>query len=310
MLEVVQWDGLECVALRNSAVALLVTRSVGPRVISVGLADGPNILAALPDAQLACPDVGPWTFYGGHRLWVAPEVPARTYLPDDHPVAIEQSGRALSITQPADASGIQKSLRISLPEAAAPIVVVDHALLNHGRWPVECAAWAITQLPPDGTALIPQTQSRVDAAGVLPNRTLALWPYTDVTAPELLWGNRVIRLRGPLASGPLKLGWPNHDSWLGYAHGDVLFIKQARYAPGSAYYDQGSSSQVYANARFMELETLGPRTTLAPGATLTHREVWSLYPTRLADVSEAGVLSVLEGCNLAHTARYLEETSA
>jgi hypothetical protein len=308
MDQIVRRHGLECVALGNGAVSLLVTRSVGPRVISLALGDGPNILAELPGATLDCPGAGAWTFYGGHRLWAAPEEPARTYLPDDRPVAIAQSGRSLVVVQPVDESGLEKTLRISLPEAAAPIVVVEHGLTNRGRWPVECAAWAITQLPPDGTALIPQTQARADAAGVLPNRTLALWPYTDLAAPELGWGKRLIRLRGPL-SAPLKLGWPNHEGWLGYARGDTLFIKQARVIAGAAYYDHGSSSQVYANARFMELETLGPRTTLAPGATLAHREVWSLYRAGIADDSEAAALAMLADIDLDRTARYLEEAN-
>jgi hypothetical protein len=308
-MDAIVWrHGLECLALGNDAVSLLVTRSVGPRVISLALGDGPNILAELPGATLDCPGAGAWTFYGGHRLWVAPEVPARTYLPDDRPVAIERSGRSLVAVQPADESGLEKTLRISLPEAAAPIVVVDHELTNRGRWPVECAAWAITQLPPDGTALIPQTQAPADASGVLPNRTLALWPYTDPSAPELRWGRRLIRLHGPLGA-PLKLGWPNHEGWLGYARAGTLLIKQARYSSAAAYYDHDSSSQVYANARFMELETLGPRTTLAPGATLAHREVWSLHRAEIADGSEAAALATLAGIDLDHTARYLEEAN-
>ena len=309
MAEIARRGDLECVALGNGAVSLLVTRSVGPRVISLALGGGPNLLAELPGARLDCPGAGPWTFYGGHRLWAAPEVPARTYLPDDRPVEIEQNGRSLSVIQPADESGLQKSLRISLPAADAPIVVVEHGLANRGRWPVECAAWAITQLPPDGTALIPQTDAPADAAGVLPNRTLALWPYTDLGAPEIGWGRRLIRLRGPVGA-PLKLGWPNRDGWLGYARGDTLLIKQARYIPGAAYYDQGSSSQVYANAWFMELETLGPRTLLDPGAALAHREVWSLHRASIADDGEAAALTAIADCDLARPARYLEDISS
>ena len=79
------------------------------------------------------------------------------------------------------------------------------------------------------------------------------------------------------ADGPLKIGWPNPSGWLAYHWGDMLFVKQALYEPEATYFDFGSSSECYACSKFMELETLGPRTLLEPGQSVTHQEVWRLF---------------------------------
>ncbi|NJN80537.1 MAG: hypothetical protein HC797_08735 [Anaerolineales bacterium] len=39
----------DCVELKNDAISLLVTQSVGPRIISLRFVDGENILAELPN---------------------------------------------------------------------------------------------------------------------------------------------------------------------------------------------------------------------------------------------------------------------
>lgn len=77
--------------------------------------------------------------------------------------------------------------------------------------------------------------------------------------------------------GALKIGFPNPAGWLGYAIENTLFVKHAAYQPDETYFDRGSSSQCYCDPRFLELETLGPRTNLAPGESVTHRELWTLY---------------------------------
>ena len=47
-------------------------------------------------------------------------------------------------------------------------------------------------------------------------------------------------------------------------------------APGD-YPDFGCSFETFTNADFLELETLGPLATLAPGESLTHTERWTAF---------------------------------
>lgn len=271
------YAGYDCIKLENEALALWLTRSVGPRIIGLALQGSNSLLALLPDLKAECPGAGTYSFRGGHRLWYAPEDLRRTYLPDDEPLTITDLPNGLHVTQPVEApTGIQKALTITLPDAEAR-VIVDHTLSNHGSDLLDLAPWAITQLRPGGIAILPQAVGPADEYGLLPNRHIVLWPYTPVNSPHLRWGDRYLFIEARMKEGALKVGWPNPAGWLAYAVEGTLFVKQATYEPEAVYLDRGSSSECYCCADFIELETLGPRTTLAPGQSVTHRETWTLY---------------------------------
>ncbi len=263
----------ECVSLENGVLKLLVTQSVGPRVLSLQFMGSENLMAELPDNVADCPGTGTLHFYGGHRLWHAMEIPARTYLPDDDPVEISMLENGLKATQQTEAkTGLQKSIEIQLmPDSAH--VTLTHRLTNHGLWDVTCAPWAITQLKPGGLAIYPQ--AKVDT-GVLPNRSLTLWPYTDMTNPNVHWGSNFILLQAKMKSA-FKIGFPNPRGWQAYWLNGTLFVKHAEYNAQAEYYDTGCSSESYCIDKFIELETLAPITTIVPGGTATHVETWDLY---------------------------------
>jgi hypothetical protein len=272
-METEKFLGLECYPLENGPLKLLVTRSVGPRILSFGFRDGENLFAEVPDTVIDVPGGDAFHFYGGHRLWHAPEEPRRTYLPDDAPVDIVPSENGLMVTQKTETqTGLQKTIEVRLP-GESPQVVITHHLTNHGLWPVTCALWALTQLKTGGTALLPQVHQDT---GVLPNRSLALWPYTDMLNPNVRWGSNYVLLDAELDS-PFKIGFPNPRGWLAYWWNGMLFVKRAAYDVNAEYDDFGSSSECYCDHRFIELETLAPIRTIAPGETATHIETWELY---------------------------------
>lgn len=294
-----RFAGYECVRLENDALALWVTRSIGPRIIGLAFQGGTNLFAELPDETLDYPGERGFSFRGGHRLWHAPEDPRHTYIPDDEPVTITDAEDGILVIQPVEVqTGVQKSLTVILPGQEARIVV-DHTLHNRGRWPVELAPWAITQLKPGGVAVLPQATAPADEYGVLPNRHLVLWPYTQINSPHITWGDRYVFVAATMESGALKIGFPNPAGWLGYALGDTLFVKHAVYRPDAAYFDRGSSSECYCNLRFLELETLGPRTGLAPGQAVTHRETWTLYAGVSLRPDETTVQELVDDLGLA-----------
>jgi hypothetical protein len=296
-MKVVDFAGLECAELQNDVLTLLVTRSVGPRVIALWLKDGENLFAELPDTTLHSTKWGRFHVYGGHRLWHAPEVPSRTYLPDDKPVRITPVKNGLRVIQETEpTTGIEKSMIINLPNRA-PKVIIQHILTNRGVWPVECAPWAITQLRCGGTAILPQVTTCIDMDGVQPNRSLTLWPYTDIQSPELYFGNRYIMVKSCPGSTPIKLGYPNRRGWLAYQLGNELFVKYAPYEADGDYFDMGASSQCYCNPEFLELETLGPRVTIAPGASVSHVEVWQVFrniPDSLCEETVCDLVNALK----------------
>jgi hypothetical protein len=276
-VKTVEFRGFECVELSNGILTLLVTQSLGPRIISLQYREKGNIFAHLPDSTIECPGVGDFHFYGGHRLWYAPEEPARTYLPDDAPVTITLEGDRLTALQDIEpATGLQKKIEVHL-HPDKPLVEVDHSLLNHGPKPMTCAPWAITQLKPGGVGLLPQTKDFFQGNDKLPNRQINLWPYTQIDSPHIRLGDALVEVRAEMQTGALKLGYPNRRGWLGYAVDGLLFVKRARYQPERDYYDFNSSSECYCSPEFLELETLGPVETIQPGGSIAHREAWEIY---------------------------------
>ncbi len=290
---------LDCLELKNSSLELLITKSVGPRLIRLSLLGQENLFAELPDLTLECPGEGPLTIWGGHRLWHAPEVKRRTYLPDKQPLSCTEIENGVEVVQPTEPqSGIQKSIKITLPDQSAS-VIIDHTLKNEGLWPVELAPWAITQMKPGGVAILPQAQGKADPDGVLANRRLNLWPYTDINSPFIQWGNRFIFIRATMQKESLKVGFPNPVGWLAYHRNQTLFVKRAAYQVQADYFDFGSSSECYCNAEFLELETLGPRTTLAPAQHVTHRETWQLYANvQFDEITEENAQHLVEELGL------------
>jgi hypothetical protein len=275
----------DCVVLENAHLQLLVTRSVGPRIIGLNVPGRPNLLAGLPNATVTRPDGQVYHFYGGHRLWHAPEQMPRTYYPDDAPVEITPDQHGVLVTQPIELpSGLRKSLHIAL-SPDSPRLAVTHQLTNLGQWPIECAPWAITQFRTGGIAILPLS---AQDSGLLPSRRLALWPYTDMSCPQAHWGRDFIWLESPMTAS-FKIGFSNPRGWLAYWLDDCLFVKFANYQPNDPYYDFGSSSECYCNDTFLELETLSPICQIQPGATVAHVETWQLFQDIAAPRTEADI---------------------
>jgi hypothetical protein len=293
-METTKFLDLTCLRLKNDSLELLVSQSAGPRLIWLSWPGSPNLMAELPGVTLDCPGAGSMHLWGGHRLWHAPEIKRRTYLPDHDPLTVSEIEHGVKLVQPTEGpTGIQKTMQITLPNSAAT-VVIDHTLTNQGMWPVELAPWAITQLKPGGVAILPQITGHADPDGVLANRRLALWPYTDIRSPHIQWGNRYIFIHANMTENALKVGWANPAGWLAYHLDNTLFVKQAAYQPQADYLDWGSSSECYCRAEFIELETLGPRATLAPGESTTHRETWQLFANVPFEPTEDNAQALVE----------------
>lgn len=250
----------------------------GPRITGLRMGDGENILAELPGLVIDRPGGEPFTFLGGHRLWLAPEVPGITYQPDDDPVNMTSEAGHLRVRGEPDPNGIVREIDVSC-ESIDGAIAVDHRIINVGDSPIETAAWAITQFPADGAAILPLGAEPVDAGGYQANRSVVLWPYTDPGSEEFTWSRDAVVVEG--SSGPKqKVGVENKNGWVAYQRGPMLFAKWAALQEtDDQYVDRGASVQVYRDHRFIELETLGPIRRLVRGDALHHREVWRVIET-------------------------------
>jgi hypothetical protein len=207
---------VDTVTLENENLSLQVARMFGPRIVSVCFNGGANLLAELLDVVTERPDGKLYHFYGGHRLWLAPEDPIRSYGLDDMEMEILQTGNNLLVRKPVEPeTGIGKSMQITLADGEAKLTIT-HSLVNLSLEPVSCAPWAITQLRTGGVAILPQVLTQTK---LLPNRALALWPYANISSSQVSWGNRFILVRSEKQTAPRysnRRPWHNlrpHPRW-------------------------------------------------------------------------------------------------
>lgn len=277
-IEKTQYRGWQnCYRLSNDLVDLIVTADVGPRIIRFGFLGEPNQFKEF-ESEVGKTGGEEWRSYGGHRLWHAPEAMPRSYAPDNFPVEIKLGDGWLHAIQPVEAqTGIQKEMEIFLDEAAAHVTVL-HRLRNLGVWSVELAVWCLTVMEPGGAAIVPLPPRGAHPENLLPTSILALWAYTDLTDPRLIWGRQHLLVRqDPDIPKPFKIGASVPDGWVAYARADNLFLKKFEYQPDMIYPDMGCSFESWTNHEMLELETLSPLVYLDPGAEVEHTEDWYLF---------------------------------
>lgn len=277
-IETVAYGGWsECLRLSNDEIELVITLQVGPRVIRFGFVGGQNEFAEYPE-QMGLTGGEEYRAYGGHRLWIAPEVVERTKHPDNLPVEWTQEGEGVRVTAPVEErTGIQKSIYFWLNPERNHVHLI-HRITNHNIWPVRLAPWALSVMAPGGRAIVPQEPYRPHPDFLLPVRPLVLWGYTDMSDPRWRWGKRYIQLyQDAAATTPQKFGALNTLGWAAYHNGDRLFLKRFPYDPGAEYPDFGCNCEFFTNPRMLEVESVGGMVTLQPGESVTHDEHWYLW---------------------------------
>jgi hypothetical protein len=133
--------------LSNGSVELIVTADVGPRILSYVFRNGENLLYEV-DGDAGKTGGSEFRLYGGHRLWVSPEVD-RTYYPDNPPVSVSQQGNATRFTARREelppGTHLQKELEIELPTAGSH-VQITHRVRNADTHSTSLAPWSPTML--------------------------------------------------------------------------------------------------------------------------------------------------------------------
>jgi len=239
----------------------------GPRIVSLRRGDSPELLAKLGDEHALEHPGGIYRFHGGHRLWAAPEYPEITYANDDHKVKVSFQDGRVNLLGPPDGAGLTKSIFVSRNDDS---LLIDHRITG-GDQSRQLAAWAITQFPLGGTAILPFVG---DDTGPRPNRSLVLWPYTNLNDPRLRFmeGGALITSDDGL---PLKLGFGPMPQRLGYFREGWLFMKENHSIPGETVPDFGATNQVYVGQGFCELESVGELVDVSEQAAFLS-EIWSV----------------------------------
>lgn len=279
-----------CYRLSNGQIEMVVTADIGPRIIHFGLLHGENELRVIAE------DAGQtggesFRFYGGHRLWIAPEDARRTYMPDNRPVQVltDEEDTIRFVPPAEEAAGIQKEIAVCM-DPDRSLVHVRHRVTNTGMWAVNFAPWALTVMASGGMAIVPLPPRGAHPKDLLPTSSMVLWAYTDLSDPRWVFGREFVCLKqDPAAATPQKVGMLHPDGWAGYFRKGNLFLKRFPYQPGAVYPDMGCNFETFTDAGMLELESLGALQTLEPGQTVEHCETWGLFGNVAALDSEAAI---------------------
>jgi len=266
----------------NDTVELVVLADVGPRVIRYAFLGSNNIFHEVPeDAGLV--GGNQFRLYGGHRLWVSPEI-ERTYFPDNRPISVARNSNSVLFTAPVEdtvpGANLQKEFEVSL-EGTGSRITITHCVTNRGKTAIELAVWCPTMMRAGGRAILPLSpRAAMDKDHYQSVGPLTLWSFTDFADPRWMLGTEFIQLRQE--SGQQSryreqmTGTFNPAGWGAYYSEGTLFVKCAKVLPG-VYPDFGCNFEIFTNPEFLELETLAPIVQLDPGETASHTETWTLF---------------------------------
>jgi hypothetical protein len=212
-----------------------------------------------------------WKLRGGHRLWLTPECDD-SYYPDDAPVSYTLKDNGVLIVQDVEPPlGIQKTLEITFREDGT--VHLLHNFYNRNDHPITGASWGVNSLDASGEISFGYCGNRGD---FYPGRVLALWGDTYLGDPRLTFEKDRICAKYLPVDDYFKIGvyCPTGEA--------ILESKGQRLTMGFAVPDirdlpdQGCNFELYMHRCFLEMETLGTITNIAPGESASHWETWKL----------------------------------
>lgn len=266
----------ECIFLDNGAVTLGVTVETGPRIIYFSLNGKENVLFEDTGRRFTEPagEYGTWVAYGGHRLWLAPEVNPETYYPDNNKVSYEISGNTITLMPPATPFGKEFIMMIEMDQLA-PVVKITHKIRNLSEEKAEFAPWTVTGLAQGGVCVVPVSTKK---KGYLPNRVMSLWDYADINDSRMKITNTEVRIRQDShVKNALKVGFNLEDGYAVYAVNGQIFAKCIPPYEDVCYPDYSCNFEVYTNSLFLECELLGEKREFSQNEEAVISENWCLF---------------------------------
>lgn len=287
------WD--DAVRIDNGQAEVVVVPAIG-RIMRLGFAGGENVIWENRELDGRSPDgrQADWLNLGGDKAWPSPQAdwvkytgcvkdwpPPRGF--DGLPATASVDGDTVILTHPVDVSyGLRAIRRITL-DPAKPVLTVRTTFERGKGGAVKAGVWVITQFNEPAGLFLPLPERSIFPAGYVPLPPQPP-PHVEVIAgpPPMLSLRRDPGMSYKIGLDGSSLIWVGQTT--------SVRIDSPR-VPGGEYPDKGSSTQVYSNAgdmKYVELETLGPLTTLKAGDTLERTNVYTLrHRTETNPLAEA-----------------------
>jgi hypothetical protein len=276
----------DCYLIANGSVEAVVVPAIG-RVMQLrlkGEAEGAFWANRALDGQLHNAASSEWMNFGGDKCWPAPQSAwpqhqGRDWPPpvafDALPVAAVVVERGVVLTSSIDSGyGIQTVRRVEL-DPAQPIMRIATEFRKLSGAPVTVGIWTITQMSDPARVCIQlHAQSKL-ASGYV--RMLEAEPADLKIDGRLLSLTRHARQQVKVGSDGSSLAWLGKNC--------VVRI-DTEIGPGE-YPDGGCVTEVYTNPdplQYVELETLGPLTTMNPGDRIEQTTAYTMRPRSTTDL--------------------------
>ena len=260
-----------------------VTLDLGPRVIYFAGEGGKNMFFCDLKRKTNCekPEMDGyygkgryWYLYGGYRLWLSPESLPETYYPDNDPVDYTVNGDSVTFTPKAQTeNGLQFSYTLTF--CGGGKVQVCNVIKNLSDKVIRGAAWGLCVMNKNSYTYAYQNDADT---GLLPNRTVVLWPYTLIGDKRLTVTDKAVAVRqDPCSDRALKIGFNNvSGKIMTYLDGELFTQSYKTYHETEEYPDGGCSCEIYSCPDFTEAETLSPLKTVAPGEQISFEIEWTI----------------------------------
>jgi hypothetical protein len=296
----------KCVLLTNGIIRVIVTIALGPRIVFFGFSDGENVLFDDLEREYFRADdpasgkSSTFYLYGGHRLtnkkWSFSRKPRMgpLFYPDNSPVVYTLLPDGVSFLPPRQKNTeIQTGFEIVMGEDASDVMIV-HTAKNCSKEVQTFGLRSSTMFDGGGTVLVPQNGD-IDEP-VQPNRTLALWPKTDIRDRRIFFGNRFFTFTHDVQEErPLRVGINDVLGWVAYVGPKYTVMKRYVHNPQAPYPDFGCSMEVGFRKNYAEITSLSPIFRVEPGEGIKHVENLSLSQTRnsVNPIDEEGIASYI-----------------
>jgi hypothetical protein len=270
------------ITIDNGKIEFSVSLDVGPRIISLKVKGGFNLLyedkedSINKDCSSIYGNVEKWHIYGGHRLWLSPEN-ISTYYPDNNKISYELTENGI-IVYPNKWKIIDVQPQILIEFTGENNLKITHKMRNLGAKRKLCL-WSLTAMKAGGEMTFYLSK---EDTGYLANRNIVLWSYDDINDERFnLKNDRITAKSYVNKENPFKVGAFSENIHVEYVlekEGKKChFIKETVGKTDETYPDYNCNFECYFNDKIHELETLSHIQEVEKNEIIEHIENWQIF---------------------------------
>lgn len=277
-VEKMKLDGLDAVSLKTGQLELVAVSQFGPRIASLSLPGGENLLLWEPGKYFR----DDWELRGGHRVWMTrpgADECEDTYALDNDPCEVELFDNGFRVTGPKNPSNCTRR-GIEVRVVGENKLTVDNFCINTGEMLYSGGLWALTcTVPGEGTRYgVPIGDGSCwDAFTMVAFREWGGHGAGGFNDPQVTVGGDMVLL-DPVGVENKRMIQSHHGVIaMSDPSRNLTFAKKIGFDSAGQYPLNTNIAFYIGPDNFMvEMETMGPESTLKPGAEIHHVETWVL----------------------------------